>query len=848
MKILPITVLPNLPDRLKPLQEMAENIWFSWHPELLLLFRQMSQELWQLTGHNPVKILAELDQDRIEELLSDEGFLDGMDSVYKKFQRYMKEQASYDFHLEEPADYTIAYFSTEYGLTECLPIYSGGLGVLSGDHLKSASDIRIPLVAVGLLYQEGYFKQRLNSQGWQEEQYPDNDFYVLPSSPVLDANGEPETIEILVGERSVKVHIWRVKVGRVDLYLLDTNLAENHPDDRKITGQLYGGDREMRLKQEIVLGIGGVRALHHLDIHPAVYHMNEGHSAFATLERANILMKKGLSFTAAKNYIRATSVFTTHTPVPAGNDYFAPDLMIRYFRKYCEEIGIDLAQLLSLGRINPEDKNEYFCMTVFALRLSLWCNGVSKIHARVSKNMWKGIWPDVPFDEIPIKPLTNGVHIPSWISYEIGLLYDRYLGPRWSEDPDNQKVWEKSLTIPDTELWRTHERRRERLVSFARRRLAWQRMRRGAAPSAVEESRTVLHPEALTIGFARRFATYKRAILIFRDPERLARILNDPERPVQIIFAGKAHPADERGKEFIQQIIRYSEDPRFRNRVVFLEDYDMNVARYLVQGADVWLNNPRRPLEACGTSGMKAAANGAINLSVLDGWWAEGYSPDNGWAIGRGEEYQDEDYADEVEARAIYDLLEKEVIPTFYQLSEDGLPHAWIARMKNGLKNVCPFFNTHRMVEDYMEMFYNPAALLGKRLRQNDYQDLNAMTEWLDRVRSVWPNVVVREIHVSPEKEVSVYSELTVEAVVDAAGLAPAEIDVQAYYGRLNTAGEFEESWKDSLEFVEERDGALLFRGTVKCRRTGRGGVTVRVLPKHELLLNPLHLNLVRWA
>ncbi len=637
-------VIPSLPASLERLRDLAYNLSWAWNHDAIDLFRRLDRDLWETTLHNPVLMLGTIRQERLEEVMADDGFMAHLERVGRDLDRYMQARNTwYSKNCPNGDGARIAYFSAEFGLTECLRIYSGGLGILAGDHLKSASDLGLPLVGVGLLYQQGYFRQYLNPDGWQQEQYPDNDFYNLPLTLERQLSGAPLTVEVEYPGRTVKAQVWRVQVGRVPLYLLDTNVEGNRPDDRDITDQLYGGDSDMRIRQEILLGIGGIRALEILGLRPTVCHMNEGHSAFLALERIRLLMQDcQLTFAEAREAAMAGNVFTTHTPVPAGIDRFHPDLIDQYFSGYYPRLGLSRHEFLGLGRMNPNDPNGYFCMAVLAMRLAYRINGVSQLHGRVSRQMWQEVWPQVPADEVPILGITNGIHPRSWISNDMAGLYDRYLGPRWSDRPADAKIWQQATRIPDEELWRTHERRRERLVTFARGRLRDHLEQQGGSPSEIGHADEVLDPEALTIGFARRFATYKRATLLFRDLERLARILGDKDRPVQLIFAGKAHPQDNAGKELIRQIIHLARRQEFRNRIVFLEDYDMDVARYLVQGVDVWLNTPRRPHEASGTSGMKATANGGLNLSILDGWWDEGYTPDTGWAIGGGEEYRDD--------------------------------------------------------------------------------------------------------------------------------------------------------------------------------------------------------------
>ena len=848
-----VTVVPSLPERLRPLQRLARNLWYTWNPEVIELWRRLDSDLWEEVNHNPVRMLGRISQEKLQELMLNESFLLQMDRVDEAFERYLEIKTPYSFHLDKNLhpSFRVAYFSMEYGLSESVPIYSGGLGVLSGDHLKSASNLSLPLVGVGLLYKEGYFGQYLNKEGWQQEYYAVNDFDNMAVSQEKDDQGHPIEFALEIGDRTVMVDIWRVQVGRVPLYLLNTNLPKNPPEDRAITAQLYGGDREMRIRQEILLGIGGMRALTRLGIEPTVFHMNEGHSAFAGLERIRRLVKEeGLSVEAAQEVVRSNTVFTTHTPVPAGNDCFSPDLMERFFRKHREELGVSMPQFLSLGRQNPLNDQEAYCMTVLAIRLSSFRNGVSRLHRQVSQEMWQAIWPGFSAKDVPIVAVTNGVHIPSYLSMEMADLFNRYLGPRWIENPDNEKVWERVQRIPDTELWRTHERRRERLIDFARRRLKQQLIRRGALPSEVKESEDVLSPEALTICFARRFATYKRGDLLFRDPDRLARILNNRERPVQVILAGKAHPQDVEGKAIIKNIIRFAQREEFRYRVLFIEDYDINVARYLVQGADVWLNTPRRPLEACGTSGMKAVANGALHLSTLDGWWEECYSPSRGWAIGAGEHYTDTAYQDEIENRALYELLEREVVPLFYERSRDGTPRGWIEMMKNSMLNLCPRYNTHRMLEDYVDQFYIPAFEVYQEIQKTEKKPAEALAAWKRKVRKKWREIAVVNLETPQEgEEFAVGTDFSVGAHIALGGLQPEDVQVGLYYGPLNADEELTETHTEVMRFESKiDDNKCLFRGTIPFRHTGKLGFAVRILPRHPLLVHPIDMGLVAWG
>ncbi|MDP9374429.1 MAG: alpha-glucan family phosphorylase [Chloroflexota bacterium] len=683
---------PALPARLARLKDVALNLRWSWHAETAALFRRLDERVWEESYHNPVLTLQWIGRDRLEAAATDPDFLAHLDRVTADLDAYLAGGGTWfdAVHGGEGLG-LVAYFSMEFGLTECLPIYSGGLGVLAGDHLKSASDLGVPLVGVGLFYRRGYFRQLLDDAGWQRDADEDNDPERLPMEPARRPDGTPLTVELAFPGRPVAARVWRLRVGRVDLYLLDTDVDGNAPEDRAITARLYGGDVETRIRQEIVLGIGGHRALEALGLAPAVCHMNEGHAAFLSLERARRLMERtGLPFAEARAAAAPGLVFTTHTPVAAGHDYFPPDLMERYLGDYAGTLGLSPRDLLALGRRNPDDAGEWFCQTILALRMAGRSNGVSRLHGAVSRRMWRDLWPGLPEDEVPIGYVTNGVHLPTWRAAGLA-------GP----------------AAPDGELWAARERGRAALIRFTRDRLRAQGLRHGLSERAAAEVGGRLDPAALTIGFARRFATYKRATLLLRDPARLARLLNDPARPVQVIFAGKAHPRDEGGKALIRQIVELSRQEAFGGRLVFLEGYDMAVARALVQGADVWLNNPQRPYEASGTSGMKAAANGALNVSTLDGWWVEAWEEDAdddagaiGWAIGRGEQFEDPEQGARVEAEALYELLEREVAPAFYERGAGGVPPRWIARMRASIERIPPVFNTDRMVREYTERFY----------------------------------------------------------------------------------------------------------------------------------------------
>lgn len=844
------SVVPSLPPVLEPLANLAINLHWEWDPEAIDLFRRLDPDLWEASGHNPALMLGHIDQQRLRLLARDDGFLAQMERVLERLARYMSHRPNWPVALGAETSPQIAYFSAEFGLTECLQIYSGGLGILAGDHLKAASDLALPLLGIGLLYQEGYFRQYLNPDGWQQERYPQNDFHNLPITPLKGDDGAPLTISVDFPGRPVVARIWKAQVGRIPLYLLDTNDPRNNEGDRAITNQLYGGDNEKRIQQEMILGIGGVRMLDRLGLRPAVFHMNEGHSAFLALERIrNLMAERHMSYAEARILASAGNVFTTHTPVSAGSDYFPPYLMDRYLGSYYGALGVSRDDFLALGRQNAQDQNESFCTTVLAFRLASFRFGVSRLHGQVARHIWRGCWPALPEDEVPIGHVTNGIHTPTWASIDMASLLERYLGPRWHEDPADRALWDGVTSIPDEELWRTHERRRERLVAFTRRRLREQRLAVGAPAADVELAGEVLSPEALTIGFARRFATYKRATLLFRDPDRLARMLGDRDRPVQIIIAGKAHPADDPGKDLIRQIIHFTRRPDMARSVVFLEDYDLVVARYLVQGVDIWLNTPRRPLEASGTSGMKAALNGALNMSILDGWWDEAYHPEVGWAIGHGEEYADLEQQDRIEADALYHLLEVDVRPLFYNRGNDRLPRDWIAKMKAGMRAIAPVFNTQRMVQEYDDQGYLIAADRYSRLAADDARRARDVAAWQARVHEQWPNVQIDEAQAEGAAALPVGTTFQVHAWVRLGALLPADVAVELYEGPLDQQDNIVAPTAKPMEWDGARDNdRYRFSGAVDCESSGQHGYTVRVVPHHPDHPDRFVEGLLRWA
>lgn len=847
MRVRHFHVYPNIPKALKPLEDLARNLWFSWNWDAVQLFIRLSPALWEKSYQNPVLMLGSLTQEDLEAAARDESFVANLKRVHENFTKYLKAPGWFQEAHGGEKDFLVAYFSCEFGIDEGLPIYSGGLGILSGDHLKSASDLGLPLVGVGLLYRKGYFRQVLNLDGWQQELYPDNDWFNMPVSIEYGPDGKVLTIEVPIGGEMVKARIWRVQVGRTPLYLLDSNVKENSPRAREITSTLYGGDRETRIRQEILLGIGGVRALRALGLSPTVYHMNEGHSALLAIERIRMLMKdQNLSFAEAREQVFASNVFTTHTPVPAGNEVFGTEIVRKYLHPVTEDLGVPWQEFLSLGQV-PAGKSPDFGMTVFALRMAAFTNGVAKLHAETSRRMWRDLWPNLPEAEVPIRSITNGIHTRSWLSHEVGELFTRYLGPRFLEKPADGSVWERVDAIPAGELWRTHQARKERLVFFIRKRLKGQLQRQGAGPASLRAADEVLSPEALTIGFSRRFATYKRASLLLRQPERLIRLLTDPERPVQILFAGKAHPQDHPAKEIIKSVIHFASDPRIRERLVFVEDYDINVARYLVQGVDVWLNTPRRPLEASGTSGMKAAANGALNVSVLDGWWCEGYALDTGWAIGSGEVYQDPEEQDHVECEALFSLLEQEIVPLFYTRDKGGLPREWISLMKSSMRKLGAGFNTHRMVREYAELCYLQAHRAGGRLKGDAFAGSKGLAAWRARVTAQWSQLSIRIEETGKEKEVAVGAAVAVTVRARLGSLPAEDVSVEICHGPLDSTGEIRDGGVVPARHEGREGEEDIFRAEIPCKVTGRYGYTARVLPRHPDLVNPLTPLLLTW-
>lgn len=857
-RIQSIRVTPSLPEALTPLMTIAQNLWWTWNYEAVDLFAKLDRELWEQCHHNPVAMLGKIGQERLDRAANDRSFLHALGAVQSQLQEHMQSQGwrgpAGQKGAKDGRPMRVAYFCAEFGLTECLQIYSGGLGGLAGDHLKSAAELGIPLVAVGMLYRKGYFHQYLNPDGFQQETYPDIDAANQPLCRVMDEKtGQQKRVIVELPGRQVAVGIWRCDVGRVPLYLLDTNLPENSREDRDITSNLYTGDAEARMRQEMVLGIGGVRALRAVGEEPTVVHINEGHAAFCSLERIAQARREHphLTFDQAREAVAAGQVFTTHTPVPAGIDRFAPRLIESYLGHMLGPIGLDLEGLLALGRENTADQKEFFSMAVLAIRTSRFCNGVSRLHGQVSRGMWQHMWPGTPEPDVPIGHVTNGVHARSWVSGEMTRLYNRYLTDRWRIEPHEPATWEAINEVPDEELWGVRCYRRERLIAWTRRKIREQLISRGAGALEIERASAALDLNALTIGFARRFATYKRAGLLFRDPERLRRLLTG-DRPVQLIIAGKAHPADGGGKQLIREIVSFIRTSGLGHRIVFLEDYDMLAARRMVQGCDVWLNTPIRGLEASGTSGMKAALNGGLHCSILDGWWAEAFDPEVGFAVGRGEDYEEatREEQDDIESRSLYQLLESRVIPEFYDRDESGLPRKWIGRVKRSIKSLGPRFNTHRMVTDYAEQYYMPAHAAAMRLAQDRMREAKELADHLDRLRAHWGGVQVVDVKgaVSGGASVSVRSSVKVTATVRLGELRPDEVEVQLYHGTVTSLGELTRARAMTMKHeADAGEGVHRFAGQFAPGASGQHGFSVRVLPRDERLVTPFVPGLITW-
>ncbi|MGZ6791839.1 MAG: alpha-glucan family phosphorylase, partial [Mycobacteriales bacterium] len=824
------TVRLALPTPLAPLAELVMNLRWSWHHPSLDLFESIDPQVWQAVGHDPVQLLGEVSPERLAELSADAGFLSRLAAVHEDLQAYLTTPKWYQSLEGAPA--SIAYFSPEFGITEVLPQYSGGLGILAGDHLKAASDLGVPILGVGLLYRAGYFKQSLNAEGWQQERYPPLDPHGLPLTLLLGTDGAPVEVTVPLTEgRTLRAQVWKAQVGRVPLLLLDSDVEGNGPAERLITDRLYGGGTDHRLAQELLLGIGGVRAIRAWtalsgDPAPEVFHTNEGHAGFLGIERVRELVALGLSYDEALEAVRAGTVFTTHTPGPAGIDRFPNDLLVSVFGG-SDLAGVPLERVLELG---AEEDPSVFNMAHMGLRLAQRRNGVAKLHGIVSREMFAGLWPGFDPSEVPISSVTNGVHAPTWVAREVLELAEREIGSTLTTEAQG---WEEIEKVADTSVWATRRVLRERLVEEVRRRLRASWLQRGATEAELGWTSSVFDPDVLTIGFARRVPSYKRLTLMMRDPERLKRLLLDPERPIQLVIAGKAHPADDGGKELVQQIVRFADQHDIRHRIVFLPDYDIGMARYLYGGCDVWLNNPLRPLEACGTSGMKSALNGGLNLSILDGWWDEMYDGENGWAIPTADGVTDPHRRDDLEAAAFYDLVENQVRTRFYDVDADGVPKRWVDMVRHTLQTLGPKVLASRMVRDYVHHLYTPAAGASRALAAQGFSSAKELAGWRSRVATSWPGVRVLHVEGGGVGDApAVGSSLAVRASVDLGGLAPSDVVVQAVYGRVDEHDVIHRPvYVPLAPDGDGEDGLPRYAGTVPLERAGSYGYTVRVLP-----------------
>lgn len=843
-----VTVVPQLPEKISRLNEIANNLWWSWNTEFLKLFQMIDIDLWENVGKNPIKFLKLVNQSKIEEISENSEFLKQYNRVVENFDNYMNSKDTW-FNKKYPNNKNdlIAYFSAEYGLDEVVPIYSGGLGILSGDHLKSASDLGLPFVAVGLLYKNGYFHQKINSKGEQCSEYHNIDLYNLPILPVKDKMDDDVIIDIELGERTLHLKLWQINVGRVKLYLMDSDIEQNDEDLRNITLRLYGGDKEMRIRQEIVLGMAGVQVLQKLGLKPTLYHMNEGHSSFLTLQLIyNIMKEKQVSFEIAKEMATVETVFTTHTPVPAGNDIFDITLVEQYFNKFWSKLGISREEFLKLGMKENEGFEQGFNMGILALKIAGKKNGVSKLHGEVSRELFSEVWPNIAEDESPITYVTNGIHTCTWLAPNLKNLYNEYLPPYWQDKIEMGSTWQKIDNIPNEKLWDAHVARKEKLMRLIKQNITERYVNSGVGYDQIGELVNSLNPKALTIGFARRFATYKRATLIFKDIARLTQILNDENRPVQIVFAGKAHPQDKEGQDLIKYIHEVSLMPQFKGKIFILENYNIGMSRYLVSGVDVWLNNPRRPMEASGTSGEKASVNGVVNCSILDGWWAEGYDGTNGWAIGTNATYNSYEEQDKADSNSLYHLLENKIIPAYYNQDKNGISSEWITLMKNSIKTTGGKYSTSRMLIDYINDLYMPLCNLNKKYFQN-LDNVMSYTEWKRIAKQNWQNIKITQDRNVDNGKFNAGSQITVNCEVELPNIDEKNVEVQVYFGQVLDNGTVRNVYTEEMNKVGEEDGKKFYEATLDLTTGGNFGYTFRVMPKHDMLVDSENLDLVKW-
>ncbi|MBP3831974.1 MAG: alpha-glucan family phosphorylase [Clostridia bacterium] len=850
-----ITVNPQLPKNINRLQEIANNLWWSWNTEFLRLFKRIDNDLWETVDKNPVKFLKRVSQERIEMASKDEKFLKEYSKVVKNFDDYMSSKDTW-FNKKYPNSRNdlIAYFSAEYGLDQTIPIYSGGLGILSGDHLKSASDLGIPLIGIGLLYKNGYFNQKIEGYGgMQVSEYTDIDLENLPITPVKNEKGEELIIYVKFPKRRLYLKVWQINVGRVKLYLLDSDIDNNNPEDRDVTLRLYGGDQEMRIRQEIVLGMSGVELLKVLGLNPTIYHMNEGHSAFLTLElMKNIIEEKQVSFDVAKDITSAKTVFTTHTPVPAGNDIFPIELVEKYFKNFWGLLGIEREEFLRLGMKPQEELDTSFNMGILALKIAGKKNGVSKLHGEVSRELFGEVWPNIAANESPITYVTNGIHTCTWLAPKLKDLYNEYLTtpttPYWQDKIYLDETWKRIKNIPNEKLWGVHLERKEKLIDIIKENTTERLRRAGVSYEEIREIISSLNSNDLIIGFARRFATYKRATLIFNDLERITQILNDSERPVKLVFAGKAHPADKQGQDLIKYIHELSMKPQFKGKIFLLENYNIAMSRYLVSGVDVWLNTPRRPMEASGTSGQKASVNGVINFSILDGWWAEGYDQTNGWSIGTNQEYSSYQEQDLADSQSIYKTLESKIIPMYYDKNNNGISDRWLETMKNSIITTGGKYSTARMLVDYTTKLYMPLINLTNYYYSN-LDNAVRYTTWKKDLYTNWKNITIEQEDNPENINIDAGDSIEVRCNVTIPNLNKEDIRVEAYCGKVSDNGIVEDVIVVPMKLVSEEEQYKRYHYYAKISLVSGGnyGYTFRVMPQNEMLLDSENLDLVKW-
>lgn len=842
----------NLPDSLKKLEELAYNLWFSWNPDIRDIFREIDVDVWRECGRNPIGFLSNVDPEKLQKAADDPQFIEKLERRWDRFFTYMKEHnTAFKKNYPKMTDHLVAYFSAEYGIHESLPNYAGGLGILAGDHTKSASDLGIPFVAVGLMYKHAYFQQEIDEHGNQVEKFIELNLNELPVTLVKDKNGEPLLVNVPLLDHEVFIRIWEVKVGRVKLFLLDTNVDPNSEEDKNIIHSLYGGSRDTRIRQEIVLGSGGLRALRKMGYDPTCFHMNEGHSAFLGLERLYELLNEGMDFKMALEFVRTTTLFTTHTPIPAGNEAFDFDMINKYFSNLWPKLEISHDKFMELGRDRNVHQHESFSLTVLALNLSTMANGVSKLHGEISRKMWQKVWPGVPTDEIPIGHITNGIHTFTWIHREMIKLFDQYFGIDWRDHIREPHYWDKIFKIPNDVYWSVMIKMKNGMAEHLSRYYEQRIQRYGENHADYPTSTEVLSPDILTIGFARRFAPYKRALLLFRDPERLKKILNDKDRPVQILFSGKAHPANQAGKDLITKINEYARQEGFRGKIAFVEDYNIHIARALVTGVDVWLNTPRRPLEASGTSGQKVTINGGINFSVLDGWWIEGFNGQNGWAIGEDRHFENPEEQDNLDSDSLYHTLENEIVPLFYNRNKKNIPVEWVNKSKMSFHAGIYDFSSHRMVWEYLQKYYVPMISRGERYAHEEHIKLYQFSAWKNRIERHW-----NKIHISLKNGKNFDMDYRILAagesreiaiIVNSGGLKSSDIKAEVTLQLQDIQYGHKQMKIFPMGLVSENENSFEYRANIYAETDGSYTFNCRIIPTHPDLYNPHETHFIKW-